>query len=184
MQRHESRPLVSDAETNSVIQGDPSLHRQSSAVHSNRVQSARPQMQAWEGFFSLLWFKATRSHIRPWRRWLHWCVQHKPSVLCRDTLGTLGSSTSAELAESQRAESPSEQPLNQTLCPHRRREGAHPLMPSCTAAPVLTAQRSRASVCMWECDRGRVEGSWSRGQPVKHKSPSAARANYILPLLN
>lgn len=43
MQRHESWVLVSHTQTNSVIQIDPSMHLQSAAAHSDRLQNAAPK---------------------------------------------------------------------------------------------------------------------------------------------
>ncbi len=122
------------------------------------------------------------------RRCLH--ILHTREAWCplQSHIGDSRKQHSAKPAESKRAESLSAQPLKETLevrmgpallCTNAH---THTLRHRHTLSQVqlLTAQ---SSIGFQGRTRGE-EGGRSRGQPVEHKSPSAAQANYIPPLLN
>ena len=167
--------------TNSVIQRDPSLHLQSSAAHSNRLQVAAPKSR--HGKESRPY---SRRHALTQILWSDVCMgykQDKPGVLCRATLGTRGNGTVQSwqdkkswvtVSSTSEINTGGENWPSSALHTH-----THTLMHN-----VASASNDTLGFSEWGREGRRVEGSRSIGQPVERKSPSAAQANYIPPLLN
>lgn len=130
-------------------------------------------MLAWEGSFFVEKRQVTLdqsnmlSHASC-EKMTAWYVQHKPSVLCRATLGTLGSST-VQSRQNQKELSHCLHNLWITHCSHGRWEEAL-LCSAQTHTLRYTPQHQfnygqpSVAVYMWECDRRRrVEGSGTEG---------------------
>lgn len=124
VQRHECRSLVSHTQTNSVIQREPSLHLQSPAAHCNRLQIAASKCRHGKDLLccNVAGHSESRQHALTCILWgdvCISCIQDKPGVRCRATLGIGENSTVQSWQKPQKkkkkAESLSAQPPKQIL---------------------------------------------------------------------